>query len=108
MSGRDHATMTASQIHRTHLQPSVRICASLLAIFFAFEARGQQQPDSPPSKWKFSAWADVFILPDEPDIFNPTFYARTDKLHLEARYNYEDMNTVSLWAGRRFLFGESV
>jgi hypothetical protein len=64
--------------------------------------------DSTSSKWSFSAWAEVFILPDEQDYFNPTFYARTKTLHLEGRYNYEDLNTVSLWVGRRFLFGDAV
>ena len=72
---------------------------------FAQEA----QPDSASSKqWNFSAWAELFILPGENDIFNPTFYARTNKLHLEARYNYEDINTVSLLGGRRFKFGKGV
>jgi hypothetical protein len=56
----------------------------------------------------FSAWAELFILPGEQDYFNPTFYARNNKLHLEARYNYEDYSTASLWAGRRFLFGKEV
>ena len=60
------------------------------------------------SSWNFSAWAEQFIIPGEQDYFNPTFYARTDKLHLEGRYNYEDRNTVSLWAGRRFKFGKPV
>jgi len=60
------------------------------------------------SSWKFSAWAEEFIIPGEQDYFNPTFYARHNKLHLEGRYNYEDRNTASLWAGRRFLFGKGV
>jgi hypothetical protein len=60
------------------------------------------------SSWKFSAWADMFIIPGEEDYFNPTFYARHKSLHLEGRYNYEDRNTASLWAGKRFQFGEEV
>lgn len=66
------------------------------------------QTDSASSKWKFSAWAEMFILPNEKDIFNPTFYARHNKLHLEGRYNYEDLNTASFWAGRTFKFGKGV
>ena len=86
-----------------------RNCLSLLIVFFSLGLCAQdEQKESIQPKWKFSVWAEMFILPDEQDYFNPTFYARTDKLHLEARYNYEDYNTVSLWAGRRFLFGESV
>ena len=66
------------------------------------------QIDSTSPAWKFSAWAEMFILPGEEDFFNPTFYARHKNLHLEGRYNYEDRNTASFWAGRRFPFGEGV
>src|SRR5262245_16843742 len=58
--------------------------------------------------WQLSAWAETFVVPDGEDLFNPTFYARHGKLQLEARYNYEDRNTASLWAGRRFRFGGDV
>jgi len=66
------------------------------------------QVDTTSSKWNFSAWAEMFIIPGEEDFFNPTFYARHKSLHLEARYNYEDKNTASLWAGHRFKFGKGV
>ena len=64
--------------------------------------------DSANSKWSFSAWAEYFIIPGEKDFFNPTFYARSDKLHFEGRYNYEDRNTASFWGGWRFKFGKGV
>ena len=67
-----------------------------------------QETDSSHARWNFSAWAETFILPDQGDYFTPTFYARKKNLHLEARYNYEDRNTASLWAGRRFRFGNKV
>ena len=69
-----------------------------------------QEPtiDSTKSKWNFSAWAEYFIIPGEEDFFNPTFYARSDKLHFEGRYNYEDRNTASFWTGWRFKFGKQV
>jgi hypothetical protein len=68
----------------------------------------EKSTDSTSSQWNFSAWTEVFIIPDEKDIFNPTFYARHNLLHFEGRYNYEDRNTVSLWAGRKFEFGTPV
>jgi len=68
----------------------------------------ENQIDSASSQWNFSAWAEMFIIPGEEDFFNPTFYARHKSLHLEARYNYEDRNTASLWAGHRFKFGKGV
>ena len=64
--------------------------------------------DSVEKKWNFSAWAEYFVLPGEQDFFNPTFYARSDKLHFEGRYNYEDRNTASFWGGWRFKFGKGV
>jgi len=81
----------------------------LLLVFASPELFGQETDTTAKrSTWSFSAWAEMFIIPGEEDFFNPTFYARTDKLHLEGRYNYEDRNTASLWAGRRFKFGKTV
>ncbi|MCU7550472.1 hypothetical protein OCK74_15230 [Chitinophagaceae bacterium LB-8] len=68
----------------------------------------ENQIDSTSARWRFSAWAEMFFIPGEEDFFNPTFYARHKTLHLEGRYNYEDRNTTSLWAGRRFKFGKPV
>jgi hypothetical protein len=81
----------------------------LLIAFASLKLCAQEnQIDSASSRWKFSAWAEMFIIPGEEDFFNPTFYARHKSLHLEARYNYEDRNTASLWAGHRFKFGKGV
>jgi hypothetical protein len=81
----------------------------LLICFFSLKLSAQESPeDSTRSPWTFSAWAEQFIIPNEEDFFNPTFYARHKTLHLEARYNYEDRNTTSLWAGKRFEFGKMV
>lgn len=81
----------------------------LLIGFASLKLSAQEKPiDSTNSHWSFSAWAEMFIIPNEKDFFNPTFYARHNTLHLEGRYNYEDRNTASLWAGRRFKFGKTV
>src|SRR5215470_15623227 len=81
----------------------------LLICFASLKSFAQEnQADSASSQWNFSAWAEMFIIPGEEDFFNPTFYARHKSLHLEARYNYEDRNTESLWAGHRFKFGQEV
>jgi len=83
--------------------------ALLIGYFSALKLCAQEnQIDSASSQWRFSAWAEMFIIPGEEDFFNPTFYARRKSLHLEARYNYEDRNTASLWAGHRFSFGQGV
>lgn len=81
----------------------------LLIGFASLKLSGQEnQIDSTDFQWNFSAWAEMFIIPGEEDFFNPTFYARHKTLHLEARYNYEDRNTASVWAGRRFKFGKGL
>jgi hypothetical protein len=82
----------------------------LFIAFFPLRLIAQEaENDSATTKqWTFSAWAEMFIIPHEEDIFNPTFYARHNTLHLEARYNYEDKNTASLWTGYRFKFGKGV
>jgi hypothetical protein len=71
-------------------------------------ATQESQTDSAGAFWNFSAWAELFIIPGDEDFFNPTFYARHKTLHFEGRYNYEDRNTASMWAGRRFKFGKGV
>jgi hypothetical protein len=81
----------------------------LLIGFASLKLSGQEnQIDSTDFQWNFSAWAEMFIIPGEEDFFNPTFYARHKTLHLEARYNYEDRNTASVWAGHRFKFGKGL
>jgi hypothetical protein len=51
------------------------------------------------NEWSFSAYAYAYIVPDDADFLQPTVTADRGKLHLEARYNYEDFNTGSLWVG---------
>src|SRR3954453_19143936 len=64
--------------------------------------------DSAELKWSFSLWGDYFIIPGEDNFFNPTFYADHKSLHLEGRYNYEDMNTASVFAGWKFETGNKL
>jgi hypothetical protein len=92
---------TVNTLTLKHVNTILFLLASITS--FAQEDQTASQKD-----WRFSAWAEVFIIPHEQDYFNPTFYARHNNLHLEGRYNYEDFQTTSLWAGRRFEFGEHV
>jgi len=50
-------------------------------------------------KWSFSLSAYTYIVPDSRDYVQPTLRADHDWLHLEARYNYEDLDTASVWLG---------
>jgi hypothetical protein len=58
--------------------------------------------DSSKSKWAFSASAYYYFIPEDKNTLTLIGGADYKKLHLEARYNYEDMNTVSAFAGWRF------
>jgi len=58
--------------------------------------------------WSFSASAYAYIIPGEKDYVQPTVTADRGWLHLEARYNYEDLETGSLWVGYNFGIGEKL
>jgi hypothetical protein len=49
-----------------------------------------------------------YLVPDSRDYAQPTVTADHDWLHLEARYNYEALNTGSLWAGYNFSGGDKL
>jgi hypothetical protein len=51
------------------------------------------------NEWAFSAFAYAYLVPDDDDFLQPTVTADRGRLHLEARYNYEDLDTGSLWIG---------
>lgn len=72
-------------------------------------AEGVEVPESAevePKAWEFSLTAFGYRGADEPAYGYLTFMADRDRLHLEARYGYEDRNTASLWAGMNFEVGE--
>ncbi len=48
----------------------------------------------------------TFIFFSDDFVFLPVFIANKKALHLEARYNYEDRETFSAWAGYNFSGGD--
>ena len=58
--------------------------------------------------WSLDVWANTYIVPDSENYLQPTVAADRDWLHLEARFNYEDRDTGSIWLGYNFSFGEEV
>lgn len=58
--------------------------------------------------WSFSASAYGYLVPDGRDYVQPTITADRDGLHLEARYNYEALDTGSAWFGYNFSVGEKL
>jgi hypothetical protein len=58
--------------------------------------------------WSLSASGYAYLLPDEPDYVQPTVTADHGRLHLEARYNYEGLETGSAWIGYNWSAGTTV
>ena len=82
----------------------VLMAAALALMTPQTEASAAQEPPS----WSFSGSAYGYVLPDDDDFILPIVYADYDRLHLEARYNYEERGAASLWGGWRFAFGDEV
>lgn len=68
--------------------------------------RGRAAEQLPP-QWSYSASVYGYDVPDSEDYVNPNLSADHGRLHLETRYNYEAIDTVSLWAGANFSAGET-
>lgn len=78
------------------------ITAGLLFSFLSMLA--QESSQNAKESWVLSADANFYFIPD--DFFMlPVLRADKNKLHLEARYNYEERETFSAWAGYNFSGG---
>ena len=93
----------------------MRACAVLLIPLLAADAALAQSTapagttaDADEKKWTFSLSAYTYIVEDDEDYVQPTVRADRDWLHLEARYNYEDQDTTSVWIGYNFSFGDEL
>ncbi len=56
--------------------------------------------------WEVSAQGYLYLLNSEKNYLNPIFTADKNLLHLEARYNYEEIKTASAFAGVNMVFGK--
>ena len=59
-------------------------------------------------KWTLTLSAYTYIVEDDDEYVQPTVRFDYDGLHLEARYNYEDRDTTSIWLGYNFSFGDDL
>jgi hypothetical protein len=82
--------------------------AILLGLAWSLQAQ-----DTPPSaspgpdptiakRWSISAAAAGYVIPHSTSYVSPTVMADRGWLHLEGRYNYENLQTGSLWMGYNF------
>jgi hypothetical protein len=72
------------------------------------QAAAGSSDDAAEVAWSFYASAYTYVLPDEGNYVQPTLAADRGWLHLEARFNYEDLDTGSAWFGYNFSVGERV
>lgn len=62
--------------------------------------------DSKTRSWTGSVSTFGYLVPDGQSYGQPTVLADVGRMHLEARYNYEGLETGSLWVGYNLHFGE--
>jgi len=70
-------------------------------------AFAQAPPVEEPPAWEFNPDVSFYFLPDDFFVL-PVFLADKNKLHLEARYNYEGQETFSGWVGYNISGGKKL
>ncbi len=80
------------------------ISALIIYVILSSIIYAQEEDTLSTSEWNFGIETDFYFT--DPFIFLPIISADKEKLHLEARYNYEDLKTFSGWIGYNFYGGE--
>jgi hypothetical protein len=86
------------------MKKSLFILLSIASFVFNSFMFAQEQASSEISEWNYGVETDLYFT--DPLIFLPIFTTDKGCLHLEARYNYEDLKTFSGWTGYNFFGGE--
>lgn len=84
-----------------------RILIIIVILLASSPAFAQDENAKTEKQWNFGADANSYFLPNE-FILLPVFRADKNKLHLEGRYNYEDLETFSGWVGYNFSGGKKI
>jgi len=91
-------------VARTVALLPVALLASSVALAQTPGAVAQPPVPSPP-KWSFNLVATGNFYPNQDDNVQPTLKADRGALHLEGRYNYEDLKSVSGFVGWNYKTG---
>jgi hypothetical protein len=86
----------------------VRAAGITWAILLTSAAHVSAQTTTSAPEWTFDGSVYTYFLPDEGNYAQPTIATDRGWLHLEARFNYEDLDTGSMWLGYNFSGGETV
>ena len=92
------------------MRPARHVAAVIAALALCGHVLAQGTPSQPASTkdanpWAYSLTVDGYV---EEAYASPVLTADHSWLHLEARYNYEDQRTGSLWAGYNFTAGKTL
>ena len=92
---------------RIFLGTAISVLAIAAGSVFASEPpEVDAQPVAEAGAWSYEAAAYGYLFQGgDGDFVLPIFRADRDALHLEARYNYEDQDTGSLFGGWTFSYG---
>ena len=98
----------------------VRACAAAVVVLAGQIALAQETKntataaaaapaaDAEAKAWSFDASVYTYFVPDSHDFASAVVMADRGWLHLEARYNYENLRTASIWFGYNFSLGEKL
>jgi hypothetical protein len=78
----------------------------VLILFVLGTGSALAQPAEP--AWELSASLYAYSPPDSQSYLQPTIRADRGWLHLEARHNYEALDTSSVWIGYNLSFGDQL
>lgn len=84
-----------------------RFCIVISLALTCSMAIAQEKDTVSHSRWNYKLENYFYIYKDDFFVL-PIFQVNKDWLHLEARYNYENMNTGSAWFGYNFTGGNKL
>ncbi|MBS1562130.1 MAG: hypothetical protein JSS89_11035 [Bacteroidetes bacterium] len=90
------------------MRPFTKILLAVLVPIFSGVVCRSAENTTDSTGWEVHALGYGYITKSEGNYFVPVVTAEYDMLHLEARYNYEDFRTASLWAGSIFAWDGKV
>lgn len=90
------------------MKRTLKLAASLALALWAAQVLAQAPVTADAQEpWSFQLITDGYVVPSGGYV-SPTLSADRGWLHLEARYNYENLRTGSLWAGYNFEAGKTL
>jgi hypothetical protein len=97
----------------TRSNAALIVCLVLQAASISAQDAGtvvapKQTEEADRDAWSFEASGYGYIVPADQSYFSAIFRADRGRAHLEARYNYEDRHTGSIWVGYNVSVGDTL